>query len=77
MPTYGELTATDRALQRVRTARRAYWAARELGRPDEIEQALREWVEAQIAAADLELVPRGWVLDERPMPRERPTWDDR
>jgi hypothetical protein len=42
-----------------------------MGDPREIEQALREWVDAQISAADQELEPRGWVVNERPVrPRQ-------
>jgi hypothetical protein len=63
----------------VRTARRHYWAARERGDPDEIERTLREWVAAQIEAADAELGPRGWVVSERDYPPPeppRPAGDD-
>jgi hypothetical protein len=54
-------------LTAVRIARRRYWAARESGEPAEIERALSEWVDAQIAAADFELETRGWVVEERPV----------
>jgi hypothetical protein len=49
---------SDPELHRVRAARRRYWAARAAGEPAEIERALREWVEAQLIAADAELSAR-------------------
>ena len=60
-------STADAALTAVRIARRRYWAARETGEPAEIERALSEWVEAQVAAADFELETRGWVIEERPL----------
>jgi hypothetical protein len=53
----------DPVLGRVRAARRRYWAARAAGDRDEIETALREWVEAQLAAADRELDGRELLED--------------
>jgi hypothetical protein len=60
-------TTADAALTAVRLARRRYWAARETGDATEIDRALSEWVDAQIAAADFELETRGWVIEERPL----------
>ena len=57
----------DAALESVRGARRRYWVAREGGDPREIAQALREWVDAQKAAAESELETRGWVVEEKPL----------
>jgi hypothetical protein len=51
-------------LHRVRAARRRYWAARETGDRREIERALREWVEAQLEAAELELSGRDFHVDD-------------
>jgi hypothetical protein len=52
---------SDPALHRVRAARRRYWAARAGGVPAEIESALREWVEAQMIAAEEDLDGRDFV----------------
>jgi hypothetical protein len=49
---------SDPLLHRVRAARRRYWAAREAGEPAEIEDALREWVDAQMLAAESDLSHR-------------------
>jgi hypothetical protein len=70
-------TTADAPLTAVRIARRRYWAARESGEPAEIERALSEWVDAQIAAADFELETRGWVVEERPLGGQvRPSFDE-
>jgi glutathione S-transferase len=54
----------------VRRARSRYWAARERGDPEEIDRALREWVNAQASAAERELETRGWVVEERLLPED-------
>jgi hypothetical protein len=58
-------SAGGHALQRVRSARRGYWAARDRCDRRDVEQACREWVEALIAAAETALEPRCCDVNQR------------